>query len=51
MITDTGLILRTYPIVANQACHFFHSPSAGRNLNRAAGVVLAGSGIGVITTS
>lgn len=51
MITDTGLILAAYAIAANQARQFFQSPRAGKNLNRTAGVVLAGSGIGVITTS
>ena len=51
MISDTGLILSAYAIAANRIRRFLISPRAGRNLNRAAGVVLAGSGVGVITTS
>ena len=51
MVTDTGLILTAYAITASRARNFFISPRAGKNLNRTAGIVLTGSGVGVIATS
>jgi len=48
---DLGCILAGYAYGADRARHLFTSSKAMRRMNQGAGIVLAGSGIAVITTS
>jgi len=48
---DLGCILAAYAYAADRARHLFTSSKAMRRMNRGAGVVLAGSGVAVITSS
>ena len=48
---DLGCILSIYAYGAHRARQLFTSAKAMRRMNRGAGVVLAGSGVAVITTS
>jgi len=48
---DLGCILAAYAYAADRARHLFTSSKAMRRMNRGSGIVLAGSGVAVISNS